>query len=232
MFLIASSGRSGTNAICDGLNAFSDHEVAHEPDPLLLEAFLKHTGQDYQTAALARRMEFLRGRGGQAYGESFRAPNLLGEVAAAAPGAKFLILLRDPADYVISAHDRQVFRRGDVWDQTRLVPLSIPEEEFAALPLAEKIAWHWIAVNQYLLDFAGERRPDVKVAILADLQSQLPRMAEFLGVTITQPGKLQSFLSKKPNASGSKEPPPGYDRDRIHALCRPLWEQARDLAGF
>ena len=75
MFLIASTGRSGTVALTEGLNACSDTTVGHEPDPLLREAWLKHRRRPYWTRAYRRRMAFYADQhaSGSRYGESFRA---------------------------------------------------------------------------------------------------------------------------------------------------------------
>src|SRR5690349_20386510 len=123
MFIIATSGRCGTKAICDGLAQFSDHEVRHEPTPTLLEeAWLKHGGSDYRTPTFNARMVGFAERDGTAYGESFRAPNLLSDIREVAPNTKFLVIVRRPDEYIRSAHIKGVLRRGDGWDQFRLMP--------------------------------------------------------------------------------------------------------------
>jgi hypothetical protein len=232
LFIIASSGRSGTLAVCNGLDKFSDHTVMHEPEPTLLEeAFRKHTGLPYDTPVLRQRMEFFRERARAKYGESFRAPNLLPEIARAAPGTKFLILVRPPAEYVVSAHAKFVFRKpDDRWDTFRLLP-DIEPAEFGKMPLSDKIAWHWTAVNRYLLDFAESGAADVRVAVVADLQVQIRSLAEFLGAAIRDPEGLAAFLASRPNASMRSEPPGGYDPERILSICGGEWRRAEALAA-
>ena len=150
MFIIATSGRCGTKAICDGLAQFSDHDVRHEPTPTLLEeAWLKHNGRYYRTPTFEARMAGLSKSDNTAYGKSFRAPNLLANINAAAPHIRFLIVVRRPTDYVRSAHSRGVLRRGGGWDQFRLMP-----QHSTAASLAARIASHWQTINEYLLDFA------------------------------------------------------------------------------
>ncbi len=229
MFIIASTGRCGTQAICHGLHEFSDHTVAHEPAPRLLhEAYLKHRQMDYRTPTLEARLEFFREKSRQPYGESFRAPNLLPEIRAVAPQTRFLIIIRNPLQYVRSAHSMRVFRKGGEWDETRILPHGLGGS-FDQLPLAEKIAWHWVALNRHLLDFAAADHPGVKVAILRELETDLPQWADFLNVKIRDPDGLGRYLQKRPNAATSSELPNGFDENGLAAICRTEWERAQNL---
>jgi hypothetical protein len=147
VFVIASSGRCGTLALCAGLDRYSDHRVEHEPEPrLLYEAYLKHVGREYRTPAFEQRLRFFAERAGERYGQSVRAPSLLPEIAEAAPHARFLILVRPPREYVASAHAKRVLERGDEWDRTRIMP----DGDDPEAPLVERLALHWAEVNRYL----------------------------------------------------------------------------------
>jgi hypothetical protein len=212
MFIIASSGRSGTLAVCNGLDKFSDHMVRHEPEPTLLEeAFRKHKGLPYETETLRRRLEFFREK--------------------EAPRARFLILVRHPADYVVSAHAKSVFRKpDDPWDRFRIVP-DFPDSDFKQLPLAEKIAWHWAAVNRYLLDFAESDPAGARVTIVSDLGAQIRGLADFLDVRILDPQGLDAFLRSRPNASDHSAVPAGYAPGRILSICGEQWMRAEALAA-
>ena len=230
MFILASCGRSGTFAVCTGLNTYSDHIVAHEPEPLLLEeAFLKHTGQEYRTRTFNSRLAYFQEKSGEKYGESFRAPNLLPEIYAVVPEAKFLILARNPIEYVFSANAKRVFQKNDIWDQTRLVPLAFGKK-FSELPLAEKIAWHWVIANDYLLQFIRRDEPNIKLAILSNLERQIFEIADFLEVRITQPDELKSFLAKRPNAAESYPSPVGFTQKQIEYITQPTWTKLTQIA--
>ena len=224
MFVIATSGRCGTLAICEGLDRFSDHSVEHEPDPPLREAWLAHTGEDPWTEELrawTRRLAAAPDRSGL----SWRAPNLLPIVRRARPDARVLVIVREPADYVLSAHAKRVLSKTGAYERFRLMP-----DDAADAPLAERIALHWCTVNTYLVDFA-EQDPRSRVATLGDLGETLPDWCEFLGVTLTDPAALDTFLSARPNAATSREPPPGFDAARIAAVCGGVWERARRLSA-
>jgi hypothetical protein len=228
MFVIASTGRCGTMAICQGLDAFSDHTVWHEPEPRLLqEAYLKHRGRDFHSDALAWVLNFFRQRADEPYGQSFRAPNLLSDVRRAVPDARFLVVVRPPLEYVASATSMLAFRRGDEWDRTRIVP----EDSYPRLgkaPLTQKLAWHWTAVNDLLLEFAEST--ETPVVILHDLERQLPLWADALGVRVLDHAGLSGFLASKPNGAPECRPPEGCDADQVLETAGPTWEIARQLS--
>lgn len=230
MFIIASSGRSGTLALCNALANFSDYEVQHEPPPRLLkEAYLKHHNLDYRTPIFEERMAFFRQKASQKYGESFRAQNLLDEILEAAPNTRFLLIFRNPLEYIVSAHSKKVFRKNDEFDQNRIVPLEI-EEELDQLTIAEKIAQHWICMNQYLVNFAVEYPENSKVIILDDLSKQIKPIAKYLGVSLKRPFRLRRFLGTRPNAATSYDSPPGYDEPYLLSLTENLWSEINKLA--
>ena len=230
MFIIASSGRCGTQAICHGLDQYSDHVVRHEPEPLLLnEAYLKHHRKPYATSVLEERLRIFAEKAEQYYGESVRAANLLPDIQVVAPHVRFLIIVRDPLKYILSAHSKRVFRKGGVWDETRIVPLDFGSQ-FADLNLSEKIAWHWVEVNRYLLNFAESGNAATKVVILGDLEVNLPKWTRFVEATITNPEGLAHYLRGRPNAATSSELPEGYDEGRLREITRQEWSRARALS--
>jgi hypothetical protein len=231
MFIIASTGRCGTQAICNGLAQFSDYQVRHEPEPLMLhEAFLKHHAKPYLTNEFQERLRFFTERATQPYGESVRAPNLLPDIQAVAPQTRFLIVVRHPLRYVVSAHYMRVYQKGGIWDETRIVPLEV-ESQLAALTLSEKIAWHWVGLNRYLLSFVESSVASVRLVLLDQLVRDLPRWASFLGVNILDPEGLSNFLQQRPNAATTLEVPDGYDEGRLWDICRPEWNRAQALAN-
>jgi hypothetical protein len=226
MFLIASTGRSGTVAVTEGLNAHSDHEVGHEPEPLLREAWLKHHRRPYWTKAYRTRMAFYRDKvgSGARYGESFRTPNLVTDVLHRAPGSPLLVMVRDPEGYVLSAHARQVLSKDDQWDRYRLLPRRIDP----STPLAVKIALHWQTVNGYLLRAVDRHRPS-RVVLFQPLDPVIDSWADFLGAGITDREGLRSYLTSHPNRSTSHDEPEGFDQ--VAARCRPMWDEIQERAG-
>jgi hypothetical protein len=225
VFFIASTGRTGTLGLTRGLDAFSDHEVAHEPEPLLREAWLKHRGCPFDGPVLRDRLAAYARRhaAGERYGESMRTPNLLPELLAAAPGAPLLVIVRAPEDYVLSAFERGVLRKDDEWDRYRLLPEDDDPEE----PVAIRLARHWCTVNRYLLR-AVEGYERAAVALHQPLETVVETWAGFLGVTITDAAGLAGYLATQPNQALTREEPEGLEQ--VAPLCREVREEARDLA--
>lgn len=225
MFFIASTGRTGTLALTRGLDTFSDHEVAHEPEPLLREGWLKHRGRPFDSAVLEDRLAAYARRhaAGERYGESVRTPNLLPELLAAAPGAPLLVIVREPVAYVRSAFERRVLRKGDEWDHYRLMPEDDDPEE----PIARRLARHWGTVNRYLVR-AVEGYESGAVALHQPLDTVVESWAGFLGVSLTDRAGLAGYLATRPNRGLTREEPEGLEQ--VAPLCRAVWEEARALA--
>ena len=174
-------------------------------------------------------MQFFRARANERYGQSVRAPNLLPDIQAVAPQTRFIIIVRDPLDYVVSAHSKQVFRKGGEWDDNRIMPPQL-NGQFNQLSLAEKIAWHWVAINRHLLDFAEANPACAKVRTLRELTLDLPNWVSFLGVTIKDAKGLNQFLMQRPNAAATHELPQGYDKFHLTEICGEEWRRAQKLA--
>ena len=228
MFVIASSGRCGTLALCRGLDEFSDHTVEHEPEPKLLrEAYLKHTGEEYRSETYRERLAFFQKRDGTPYGQSFRAPTLLDDVAGAAPQARFLVLVRHPLEYVVSAHFMRVLRRGDEWDELRIMP---PGAD--GLPLAERLLAHWLEVNRYLIDFVKRNPARARLTVVERLEEKIVPLADYLDVRIERPAELRNLLTARPNASEVREPLEGMERIAGGGAWEPVWHDAVSRSSF
>jgi hypothetical protein len=228
MFVIASTGRCGTLALCRGLDEFSDHTVEHEPEPRLLrEAYLKHSGEEYRSETYRERLAFFRERDGTRYGQSFRAPTLLDDIAGAAPQARFLVLVRHPLEYVVSADFMRVLRRGDEWDELRIMP---PGAD--GLPHAERLLAHWLEVNGYLLDFVQRNPARARVAVVERLEEKIAALADHLDVRIERPAELRNLLTTRPNASEVKEPPEGMERIAGGGAWESVWQEAVSRSSF
>lgn len=226
MFIIASSGRCGSYALTHGLNQFSDHQVFHEPAPqLLTEAFLKHLGQPYETEIFKARMNYFTDRAKEKYGESFRAPNLLTQVHQAAPQTKFLIIVRNPLEYVVSGYSKKLFQKDDIFDQTRLIPQK-NTWDFSLLSVAEKIAWHWVTVNTYLLDFFESKPTISKLMVLSNLDDKIDQIADFLNVTITNREGMSVFLRSNPNKKLNSNLPSGFCIKTLTEITGEIWKKA------
>lgn len=229
MFLIASTGRCGTRALCDALEAASDHRVRHEPEPLLLEeAHRAYHGRWRFTPTLLRRLLAWHRLDREPYGEALRCPSLLDDIARVARRARFLVLFRDPAGYLASAWGRGVLRKGNAWDRYRLLPAGTE-----ALPIADRILLHQAEVHTLLADFKTRRPERVLVCEAGQLDRLLPRVCDFAGVKLLDPARAQAILAARPNAGPTgrfgEEPVP-RPSSAARAVAEGAYARLQDLA--
>ncbi len=196
MFLVASTGRCGTRALCDALGAASDHRVRHEPEPRLLEeAHRAYHGRWRFTPTLLRRLYAWHRLDREPYGEALRCPTLLDDIARVARHARFVVLFRDPDGYLASAWGRGVLRKGNEWDRFRLLPAGAE-----ALPIADRILLHQAEVHALLAGFKARRPDRVLVCEARDLDRLLPRVCDFAGIALHDPARARAILAARPNA--------------------------------
>lgn len=202
MFIIASTGRCGTQAICDAYGRFSDHRVRHEPEPLLLaEAQRAHHGQWRYSTTYLRRMGGFARLNRQQYGESVRCAPLVADIARVAPSARVVVLFRDPVGYVRSAWGRGVMRKGDQWDRWRILPADAGEPPgYDGRSVTDLIGLHYAEVNQILAATAERLGDRAMVVELGELDVVVDRVAQFTDITITDRAGMAELLSQRPNA--------------------------------
>jgi len=209
MFLIASTGRCGTMAVCSALDTHTDHEVEHEPEPLLLrESHRRHVGQWAWTPTAIRKFASLRRRRHLPYGQSLRCAPLVDPLMRITGSSRLVILCRAPDEYVQSAHSRGVMRRGDDYDRWRILAADLDCQNTEDL-----IGSHYVAVNRHLLA-VRERFPDrTMVCVADDLERRIDGIAAFVGASIADPLGIREHLAARPNAGGVGS----WTEDRAHA---------------
>ena len=229
VLIIASTGRCGTRALCDALTAASDHRVRHEPEPLLLEEAQRayHGHWRYSWIFLQRLLAWRR-LDGTPYGEAVRCPTLLGDIARVTRSARFVILFREPEQYVRSAWGRGVLRKGNAWDRYRLLPNSAD-----ALAIGDQIALHYAEVNRILADFAVRYAKRVTVCETNHLDRAFPPLCTFAGVKVLDRAAAEAILSARPNAGplsryGESEAPMVSAQARSAAVL--AYQRLRGLA--
>lgn len=196
MLIIASTGRCGTRALCDALSAASDHRVHHEPEPLLLEEARRAYDRRWRYSwVYLKRLAAWHRLDRTPYGEAVRCPTLLGDIARVARRARFVVLYREPDEYVRSAWGRGVLRKGNAWDRHRLLPRGAE-----ALPIGDQIALHYAEVNRILTDFALRHAARVAVCETRDLDRAFERLCVFAGVDLLDRAAAESILSARPNS--------------------------------
>jgi hypothetical protein len=157
---VLSTGRCGTAFLTEIFDRSARLSVHHTPKPELeYVSSLVHRQRPaleaLELAVLAARFELLVAayRSGVMYVEtnnriSFFAPAL----ARLLPNARFIHLVRHPADFVRSGMRRGYYADGVVQHQ-RLMPRSHPE--WSSWTELEKIAWEWNEINGFIEGFKG-----------------------------------------------------------------------------
>ena len=202
MFLVASSGRCATAAICSGLDRFSDHRVRHEPEPRLLRESLRaHQGRWRWSRTSVERMREWRRLDGTPYGEAVRCAPLVLDIARVAPRSKVVVLVRRPEEYVRSAWGRGVMRKGDAeWDALRILPA-----DAEGRPAVDRIALYYEAVNRILARTVERLGDRAMVAIVDDLDLLVDDIAAFAGVQLRDRAGLTAHFASRPNSGPVEE---------------------------
>jgi hypothetical protein len=158
-YFVLSTGRCGTGLITELLSKAPELRVEHNPKPELeyvSSVIHRHNCHEdaLEIAILAARFDsffldtFLRGK---LYVEtnnriSFFAPAL----AKLLPNAKFIHLVRNPADFVRSGMRRGYYHEGVVQHQRLNGSDYLPWSSFSRL---EKVAWEWNEINRKIEEF-------------------------------------------------------------------------------
>lgn len=211
---VLSTGRCGTGLITELFCHSTKLRVEHNPKPELEYAssivHRDNVNEDALiVAVLAARFDlffldtFLRGK---MYVEtnnriSFFAPAL----AKLLPNAKFVHLVRDPADFVRSGMCRGYYEQGVVQHQRLDGAGYAPWNNFSRL---EKIAWEWNEINRKIEDFKSHADVDRVLtmnseSLYKDPQSTM-HLFEFLQIENPFEGKkglrsLKKLLSNPVN---------------------------------
>lgn len=187
---VLSTGRCGTAFLTELLSHSPSLSVHHAPKPELeyLSSLVHRdppTPEALDMAVLAARFELFVStyRAGGTYVEtnnriSFFAPAL----ARLLPNARFVHLVRHPADFVRSGMRRGYYADGVVQHQ-RLVPAA--DTAWSSLTQLEKIAWEWSEINGFIETFktsipAGRVLTVRSEAMFADPES-LCSVLQFVG---------------------------------------------------
>lgn len=211
---VLSTGRCGTSLLTKILAESPRLSVEHHPEPGLdyVSSLIHHqapTTEGLTFGILAARFDmfcraYLRRR---MYVETnnritFFAPALV----AILPNAKFIHLVRHPADFVRSGMRRGYYQEGNIQYQ-RLRPKN--ETEWTQMSRLEKIAWEWNEINAAIEVFKKQCGParvlTVKSENLFRDTKVTQNLFEFLGVPEPYHGTNASaqyarLLKKRVNA--------------------------------
>ena len=240
-FFVMSTGRSGTQTLAHLFELADNAKVWHHPEPNLIhETLLAYRGE------IDTRRTFWAGRGGlirQAWdvgvihGETDHNMTPFADVIAEdIPDARFLILVRDPREFVRSGMRRGYYHpsAGGPWEAARLRPRDDAPEWAAwdARDRLSKVSWLWAETYRHVERLrAGIGEARVHVLRFEDLiagPEATRGLFEFLGLGGYDEARVRAILGQKLNAQKHGEFPHPRDwTSDMHAAC---WREVGDLA--
>jgi hypothetical protein len=189
---VLSTGRCGTGLITKILDKSPQLLVCHNPKPELeyVSSFIHRTSPSLESLKLsiiAARFDFFVNSFlvGRIFIETnnritFFAPAL----AQLFPNAKFIHLIRNPADFVRSGMRRKYYKNNTVQHQ-RFNPVN--NYEWMRMTRLEKVAWEWNEINSSIDNFKSmihqSRMMTIKSEQLFSQSEIIPALFDFIAVT-------------------------------------------------
>ncbi len=239
-FFVMSAGRCGTMTLAHLLNTAGNAHVWHHPQPdPLKESLLAYWGEiDKRRAFWKARYSIIHKTWseGLIHGETdLLMTPFCDMLPNEIPDAKFIILVRDPRDFVRSGMRRNYYY-GHPWDPGRLRPQNNTEgfEQWKKLDQFGKICWLWNKtyenINQMLSRIGNDRVITVRFEDLVAGIDETKRIFDFMGLEGFDDRKIQELISHKFNAqTGGSFPKPqnwsGQFNETLWNLCGPAAEQ-------
>lgn len=202
-FFVLSAGRCGTMTLAHLLNTASNARVWHHPQPdPIKESLLAYWD------VIDKKKVFWRTRypilnktwsKGLVHGETDLLMTPFCEmIADEIPDSKFIVLVRDPRDFVRSGMRRNYYC-GHPWDFGRLRPKKATEkfEKWKKLDQFGKICWLWNETYQQI---------NLMVSKIGEDRALVVRFEDIIG-TIEKTMEVFKFLDLK-----------GFDKEKIRAI--------------
>jgi|GEM_PF-593486 len=208
-FFTLSSGRCGTKTLSHILNTATNAEVYHHPRPYLINQTLQayHNNIDTLDTFWSARRSVIHAawQKGQVFGElDHNMTPFAPVIAEEIPQSKFLVLVRNPWDFVRSGMRRNYYN-GHPWDSGRLRPEPTHKyfERWQSMSQFEKVCWLWnetyLRINTYLQDVPEDRYKVVKFEELVKGPEETQEIFEFLGLEGFDPSQVQNLLDTPMN---------------------------------
>jgi len=238
-FFVMSTGRSGTQTLAHLLKMATNAKVWHHPQPYMI----METQKAYWDA-IDKAPVFWSGRGkivreawdnGLIHGETdHNMTPFCDEIAAAVPGSKFLILVRDPREFVRSGMRRNYFRGTGSWELGRLRPKEGDPRsaEWAEKEQFDQVCWLWAETYRHIERMRSEIGEDrVMVLRFEDLIAGVDAtraLFEFLELDGYHEDETKKILGQKLNAQqvGTFPHPAEWDAE-LHDRC---WAEVGEIA--
>lgn len=224
-FFVLSAGRCGTMTLAHLLNTATNAWVWHHPQPDPIRAALLAWWKKIDLAETfwRTRLPVIQRCWSQnlIHGETDMLMTPFAEaIASEIPRSKFIILVRDPHDFVRSGMRRNYYRGHD-WDIGRLRPRenSPDNRQWAALNQFEKVCWLWnetyLRILRMTEGLPEDRKRIVKFEDLVSQPQTTRDLFTFLELDGYDEKQINAVLSKKLNAqtAGHFRPPNQWSAD-------------------
>ena len=208
-FFVLSGGRCGTMTLAHMLNTATNARVWHHPQPdPIIESLAAYRGEiDKRAAFWKARYPILHKTWseGLIHGETdLLMTPFCDMIAEEIPDSKFIVLVRDPRDFVRSGMRRNYYC-GHPWDFGRLKPKEDGKEieKWQKLDQFEKICWLWNETYQkidHTVSYIGANRVlEVRFEDLINNIEKTIEIFDFLDLKGFDEGKIREILSHKFN---------------------------------
>lgn len=208
-FFVLSSGRCGTMTLAHVLNTAENARVWHHPQPdPILESLQAYRGEiDKQRVFWRSRRSLINESwaNGLIHGETdLLMTPFCDVIAEEIPEAKFILLVRDPRNFVRSGMRRNYYE-GHAWDFGRLRPKECDPEyrEWNNFSQFEKICWLWNKtyeeVKEKIKKIGADRIITIRFEELVNNTSVLKSLFNFLELEGFDSVSVNTLLSKKFN---------------------------------
>ncbi len=240
-FFVLSAGRCGTMTLAHILDTAENARVWHHPQPDLINASL----QAYW-CEIDKSRTFWRARqsllyqtwaDGLIHGETDLLMTPFADTLAdEIPDAKFLVLVRDPRDFVRSGMRRKYYQ-GHPWDVGRWRPKHATDEhaEWLKLDQFEKICWLWQETYHYIMTITSSIAPErVMLVRFEDLTEDInitKDIFKFTGLRGFEEIRIEQIKQKKLNSQQTGHFPrwPEWTDDRLTQINKICGDLAKEF---
>ena len=243
---VLSTGRAGTKLLSEVLKKSSNLWVEHSPHPELahqssLVYRAKLSGESLEWAFLHARLDLLSTiyKSGHLYVETNNRISLYAPgIAKLLPNAKFIHLVRHPAEFVRSGMRRGYYEHMEPEQSGHLVPREGDPvfDSWDRMHRIEKIAWQWNEINAHIesfkRNFSSERVFFLKSDELFSQVDAISKIERFIEIDAINPRTVQRVLSRKVNSQEKGQFPSYQEWSVEQKNMLKKWAPLAEAYGF